>query len=177
MTKLKLYKSELLNATVDLSQERIYFWGGIFSQWALVKFHDPESNRTFNCAEQAMMYGKAVTFQDGDAIRAVMEEKNPSNQKAIGRTIKGYDDEIWNEVKFDIVCRANYFKFTQNPMFKDLLLLTDGYELVESSPYDKIWGVGLAEDDEKILDRENWDGENLLGEAIMHARGKIISEL
>lgn len=174
---MKLYSSHELNATVDLTQKRIYFWGGIFSQWALTKFTDPDTGRTFNCAEQAMMYGKAVTFQDGAAIKAVMDEKNPRNQKYIGRTIVGYDNEIWDEVKFDIVRRNNYLKFTQDQKLKDLLILTDGYELVEASPFDKIWGVGLAENDPKILDKDNWNGENLLGKAIMDARERIMKEI
>lgn len=171
---MTLYKSHLLGATMDLEERRIFFWGGMFSQWANCKFTDPSYNKEFNCAEQYMMYGKALTFQDGVAMRAVMEEKDPRNQKAIGRTIIGYDDEIWKEVRFDIVKRGNYFKFTQNPAWKELLIFTDGYELVEASPYDKIWGVGLGEDNPLILDPANWEGENLLGKSIDAAREQII---
>lgn len=174
---MKLYKSHLHGATFDLTQRRIYFWGGIFSQWAVSNFTDPSTNKTFNCAEQAMMYEKAITFQDGEAARAVLAEKNPSNQKSIGRTIRGYDNEIWNEVKLNIVKRNNYLKFSQNPAWKELLIYTDGYELVEASPYDKIWGVGLGEDDSKIWNKDNWEGENLLGKAIEDARERIIKEL
>jgi ribA/ribD-fused uncharacterized protein len=174
---MKLYKSHLLGGTMDLENKRIYFYGGIFSQWATCKFTDPDINKTFNCAEQAMMYYKAMTFQDGEAMRTVLSESNPSRQKAIGRTIRGYDDEIWNEVKFDIVTRNNLLKFTQNPGWKELLIFTDGYELVEASPYDKIWGVGLGEDNPDILDKSKWQGENLLGKAIIDAREWIIRDL
>ena len=174
---MKLYKSHLLGATMNLTQLRIYFWGGIFSQWAKADFVDPSIDKTFNCAEQAMMYYKAMTFQDGDAMRAVLAEKDPRNQKAIGRTIRGYDDSVWDEVKFNIVKRNNYLKFSQNPGWKELLIYTQGYELVEASPYDKIWGVGLGEDNPDILSREKWQGHNLLGEAIMAARKQIIEEL
>lgn len=174
---MKLYKSHLLGATMDLTQKRIYFWGGIFSQWAVQPFIDPDVNRTFNCAEQAMMYYKAVTFQDGKAIKAVLAEKDPRGQKAIGRSIVGYDEEIWNEVKFDIVKRNNILKFSQIPAWKELLIFTDGYELVEASPYDKIWGVGLGEDNPDVLDKSKWNGENLLGKAIVEARDHIIKNL
>jgi ribA/ribD-fused uncharacterized protein len=176
MTKLKLHKSLTLG-TVDLTQERIYFWGGIFSQWYISTFRDPSYVFHFSSAEQAMMYAKASTFNDTDAMHAILKERDPREQKAIGRTIKGYDDKIWNEVRFDAVVRNNYFKFSQNPELKNYLILTDGFELVEASPYDKIWGVGLAENDPKVYDRDNWDGENLLGKAIMEARDQIIAEL
>lgn len=162
---------------MNLTQLRIYFWGGIFSQWAKAEFTDPNLNKTFNCAEQAMMYHKAMTFQDGDAMKAVLHEKDPRNQKAIGRMIRGYDDEIWNEVKFNIVKRNNYLKFSQNPGWKELLIYTQGYELVEASPYDTIYGIGLSEDDPLILNSENWRGENLLGKALMEVRKMIISDL
>jgi len=174
---MKLYKSQLLGATMDLTQKRIYFWGGIFSQWAMAKFTDPDVNITFNCAEQAMMYRKAMVFNDEDAMKAVLAEKDPRGQKAIGRTIRGYDDTIWNAEKFGIVKRNNLLKFTQNPAWKELLIYTDGYELVESSPEDKIWGVGLGENDPDILDKTKWRGENLLGKAIVEAREMIIKNL
>jgi ribA/ribD-fused uncharacterized protein len=170
---MKLYKSQLLGATMDLTQKRIYFWGGIFSQWAKCNIHDPAFNVTFNCAEQAMMYRKADTFADEDAKVAVMAEKDPRGQKAIGRTIKGYDNDTWDQVKYNIVLRNNLLKFTQNPSLKELLILTDGYELVEASPYDKIWGVGLGEDDKMILDKDKWCGENLLGKAIVEVRERL----
>lgn len=174
---MTILKSKLLNATVDLENRRIFFWHGIFSQWHISTFRDPSYGFHFTSAEQAMMYGKAVTFQDGDAMRAVLATRDPKDQKAIGRTIKGYDNEIWNEVKFPIVSRNNYFKFKQDPELKEFLILTDGYELVEASPYDKIWGVGLGPDDPRILDPKNWEGENLLGKSIMDARERIIKEL
>lgn len=171
------YKSHLLGATMDLTNRRIYFWGGIFSQWADSSFYDPEIKKDFNCAEQAMMYYKAMTFQDKDAMQAVLKESDPRNQKQIGRNIKGYDDDIWNEVKFNIVARNNLLKFSQNCSWRELLIYTDGYELVEASPYDKIWGVGLGADNPDIFDKDKWQGENLLGKAIMDARDKIISTL
>ena len=174
---MKLYKSHLLGATMDLTQKRIYFWGGIFSQWAVAKFTDYSIQKEFNCAEQAMMYHKAMIFNDEDAMEAILAEKDPRGQKAIGRTIRNYDDVVWNAEKFGIVKRNNLLKFTQNPAWKELLIFTDGYELVEASPYDKIWGVGLGEDNLDILDKSKWQGENLLGKATVEAREMIINAL
>jgi hypothetical protein len=165
---------------MDIHQKRIYFWGGIFSQWAMcnITWISPGNhNYIFNCAEQAMMYRKALTFNDDVAAEKVLMANDPRDQKAIGRTIKNYSDEVWDKVKFDIVVENNYLKFSQNPAWKELLIFTNGYELVEASPYDKVWGVGLGEDNPDVLDKSKWQGQNLLGEAIEDARYQIIDEL
>lgn len=174
---MKLYKSQLLGATIDLTLHRIYFWGGIFSQWASCNIYDSYFDINFNCAEQHMMYVKACAFDDQTAMTKILEVTDPREHKAIGRTIKNYDDELWSRGRLEVVGQINYMKFSQNPAWKELLIMTDGYELVEASPHDKIWGVGLGEDNPLILDKENWQGENLLGKAIMAARGRIINEL
>jgi ribA/ribD-fused uncharacterized protein len=174
---MKLYKSELLGATIDLSQKRVYFWGGIFSQWAKCKIYDDVLGITFNCAEQAMMWHKANTFNDDEAKEKILNVNDPREHKAIGRTIKNYDDKVWSDVRYDIVTAINYAKFNQNPAWKELLLFTDDYELVESSPVDKLWGVGLGENDPLILDKKNWQGQNLLGKAIGEARTEIVKNL
>lgn len=169
-----LYKNQLLGATMNVTQCRIYFWGGIFSQWAECSIYDANLDITFTCAEQAMMYAKALTFLDKEAGEKILTTNDPREQKAIGRTIKNYDDGRWAEVRFDIVKNINYLKFGQNPAWKELLIMTYPYELVEASPYDKVWGVGLGEDNPLILSTENWNGDNLLGQAIMAARDMIL---
>jgi len=173
----RLFKSDLLGATVSLNTLQIFFWGGIFSQWAKCDFYDSDIDITFNCAEQAMMYKKAMLFKDYDAMKTILAESDPRNMKAIGRTIKNYDDALWTEHRFNIVRDINFMKFSQNSKFKELLLLTDGFELVECSPEDKIWGIGLSENDPDVLDRDKWKGMNLLGDAIVEARNKIIQSL
>ena len=166
-----------MGATIDLTQRRIYFFGGIFSQWARCKIYDFTSDSIFNCAEQAMMYHKALIFKDWDACKVVMAEKDPRNQKAIGRTIKNYDDTVWSDVRFDVVRNYNYLKFSQHPEWKELLIYTDGYEIFEASSTDCVWGIGVSEEDAPLLDKKDWRGKNLLGEAIMSAREQIIKEL
>jgi ribA/ribD-fused uncharacterized protein len=174
---MKLYKSLLLEATMDLTNKRIYFWRGIFSQWAKCDIYDDILGITFNCAEQSMMWHKANTFKDEEAKEKILKVKDPREHRAIGRSIKNYDDKVWGEVRYDIVAATNYAKFSQKTEWKELLIYTDGYELVEASPYDRIWGVGLGEDNPEILDKKNWQGENLLGKAIMQARDEIIKNL
>jgi len=169
-----LYKSQLLGATMNITQCRIYFYGGIFSQWTKCDIYDADLDIMFNCAEQAMMYAKALTFFDQDAAKQVRGTLDPREHKAIGRSIKNYDDARWSEVRFDIAKNINYMKFNQNPAWRELLVMTYPYELVEASPSDTVWGIGIGEDDPLILSKDNWKGTNLLGQSIMAARDMIL---
>jgi ribA/ribD-fused uncharacterized protein len=149
----------------------IYFWGSIYSQWYSCKFQ--ENKIMFNSAEQYMMYYKALTFNDQENLKKIMATSDPQLQKKLGRLVKGYDDTIWANKRFDVVVQGNYLKFGQNKKLKEELLSTGDKVLVEASPYDKIFGIGLGPTDERILDEKNWDGLNLLGKAIMKARELI----
>ena len=123
-----------------------------------------------------MMAEKARIFGDNEVLTTIMNTNNPKEHKRIGRTIRGFNIEHWSRVSFDVVVTGNYYKFTQNPLLKAVLLSTGDKELVEASPYDRIWGVGLHWSDNQILDRHNWKGENLLGKALMRVRRIIRDE-
>jgi ribA/ribD-fused uncharacterized protein len=105
-----------------------------------------------------------------------MITKGPKEQKALGRSVKGFDKNKWEAVCREIVYEANYAKFTQNTVMKSELLRSGDRELVEASPYDNIWGIGMSESDKDILDKSKWKGTNWLGEAIMKVRKTIIEE-
>ena len=175
--KTKIYESQLLGATLDITNNRVYFWGGIFSQWVKCNIVDHELGVTLNSTEQGMMLYKAKHFNDDEAYNTILKLKDPRKQKAVGRQVKNFDEKSWSDVSYDIVTKLNYLKFSQNAAWKELLILTGDSEIVEASPYDKIWGVGLSENDEQIYDKGNWDGENLLGKAIMEARDLILDDL
>lgn len=156
--------------------EPVLFWGGIYSQWYRSPFTvDGVSYRT---AEHYMMAGKARTFGDEAALEQVLTERDPAKVKAIGRLIKGWDPEKWARVRFQVVCHGSYEKFLQNNDLLDQLLATGSREIVEASPYDAIWGVGLNEEDALAFWKRGqnsapptpWPGLNLLGKAIMAAR-------
>jgi len=166
------YDSQLLGAKVYTDEKLVFFYGGIFSQWAKCDFFCQSLDIPVNCAEQAMMLHKAKLFNDEEAYFAIQNNTNPREQKAIGRQIKNWDDKAWDEVKYELVRGINYDKFTQSPAWKELLFFTQSYLLVEASPYDKIWGIGIGVDNPDLLKQETW-GQNLLGKAITEVRQGI----
>ena len=153
----------------------MYFWGGVYSQWAYSKF--VENDIWFTSAEQYMMYKKALLFDDIETSIKILNIDNPRKVKKLGREIKNFDNKIWNENKIEIVTQGNILKFIQNEQLRDIMFKDSNLILVEASPYDKIWGVGLHFDDNLILNQDNWRGENLLGVCIMRAREFISKEL
>ena len=155
-----------------MSKEYTFFWSGPFSQWYPSKFTVGEL--TFNCAEQFMMYSKATFFGDKETAELIMQSTNPKEQKALGRKVKNFDAEKWNDVAKAFVYTGNMEKFNQNPKLKQILLDTDGTTLVEASPYDKIWGIGLDEKTAKVTPVEKWPGTNWLGEVLTSLRINII---
>ena len=90
--------------------------------------------------------------------------------QAIGRTVQGFEEAIWRLFREGIVYAANYARFAQNPEQRELLLATRGTTLVEASPHDSVWGIGLAADDPRAADRSQWRGLNLLGQALTRVR-------
>lgn len=148
-----------------------FFYGGTFSQWSYSKFKI--GNQTYTCAEQYMMAQKALTFGDIEAQIKIMCTGDPSKQKSIGRRVKNFNALHWNTVCKKIVYDGNYAKFTQNENLKTVLLSTGEKELVEASPTDIIWGIGLSQTDPKRLDKGQWRGTNWLGEVLVAVRNDI----
>lgn len=145
----------------------VFFWGGPFSQWFKSDF--TINGTKYNCAEQYMMAQKALQFGDDEAYKEIMRLKDPSKQKAVGRQVKNFDPNKWNTICRKVVYDANLAKFS-DPTLKQYLLDTGNKEIVEASPYDRIWGIGLGTDDPRCLDKTQWQGTNWLGEAIMQVR-------
>ena len=151
-----------------MAEQFTFFWNGPFSQWHLSDF--TVNDITFNCAEQYMMYEKAMLFEDYDTAVKILETDSPKEQKALGRMVSDFDPDRWNEVARHIVFAGNVAKFTQNNQLKEAVLKTKGTILVEASPYDKIWGIGLKQSDPRALKRETWRGSNWLGEVLTKVR-------
>lgn len=147
-----------------------FFWSNSspFSNWHKSAFE--MDGVEFNCAEQAMMYYKARLFNDDVAADKVMATKNPKEQKALGRSVIGFDNAIWEEDREKIMFDILSAKFSQNDDLKEALLKTEGTQLVEASPYDRIWGIGLDEFDPRAQDETQWRGLNLLGKVLDRVR-------
>lgn len=143
------------------------------SQWAKSVF--VVDGVTYNCAEQYMMAEKARLFGDLDALSIIMGTSDPKIQKAAGRLVAGFDPELWGQHAKLIVYRGNFAKFTQNPEMLEWLLGTEGTTLVEASPWDTIWGIGLEATNPLALDRSTWKGMNWLGEVLTKVRDDIIT--
>lgn len=146
---------------------------GIFSQWHICRFK--VDGIEYNCAEQFMMASKARMFGDKTCEKAIMDAKNPRDQKAIGRLVKNFDAGKWNKAARDLVYEGNYAKFVQNDDLKETLLATQGTTLVEASPYDGIWGIKRGIDDPLALKRETWNGTNWLGEVLTKLREDLLA--
>lgn len=146
-----------------------FFWHGPFSQWYMSSFTLFENK--FNCAEQWMMFNKALVFGDNELAEDIYRSDDPKKQKDMGRKVKNFVPHIWHDMSHPLVYAGNIAKFSQNTNLKDLLLNTGDTVLVEASPYDNIWGIGFkAEDAERNID--SW-GENRLGKILMEVRNTL----
>ncbi|MBX3154731.1 MAG: NADAR family protein [Deltaproteobacteria bacterium] len=144
-----------------------------FSQWYRCTFTD--GDHTFLCAEQYMMHGKAVLFGDAETAAEILAADHPRKHKALGRKVRNFDDARWKAHRTEIVRAGNRAKFTQNPDLLAVLLATRGTTLVEASPYDRIWGIGLAATDARAQDPKQWKGQNLLGKILTELRDELMA--
>jgi ribA/ribD-fused uncharacterized protein len=153
-----------------MKEEFTFFWRSEspFSQWYPAEF--AIGGLQFHCAEQYMMYCKALLFDDEEIAHKILDASSPRTQKSLGRKVRHFSESVWEEHSHEIVYTGNHAKFTQNPPLKAALLATAGTILVEASPHDRIWGIGLAEDDPRIHDRKQWQGQNRLGEILTRLR-------
>ena len=175
--------------TIQNSKERfqkkekikfLFFWGhtakdeitkSCFSQWYPGRFE--EEGIIYPTAEHYMMAGKAKLFNDSEMLEKILQSPSPNQAKSLGRKVKNFDPQLWEEHKYEIVKKGNLLKFSQNQKFKDFLLSTGEKTLVEASPYDKIWGIGMQETDRRAENPLLWQGENLLGFALMEVRDEL----
>jgi ribA/ribD-fused uncharacterized protein len=188
MSKKKedLKQQEFFIESIADDDDYIFFWGhqssskneitkSCFSQWWPCRFkHD---GIDYNSAEQWMMAEKARIFSDFDNLEQILKSSDPKVIKELGRQISLFDEDVWNQRKYDIVFEGNFLKFSQDESLKSFLLSTENKILVEASPYDKIWGIGMRQDEEGIRNPRNWKGQNLLGFALMEVRSNLVSTL
>lgn len=141
---------------------------GCFSQWWEGDF--TVEGVTYSSAEQWMMAGKARLFGDDSVLAEILATRDPKVIKALGRKVRGFDEGAWTRRRDALVTEGNVAKFSQDEALRAHLLATGEAVLVEASPLDKVWGIGLAEDHPDARDPRRWRGLNLLGFALMRAR-------
>lgn len=180
-----IYNLKWLTEKFDAGEKMkfLFFWGhsknsnneigkSCFSQWFELPF--TVKGITYNTAEHWMMAGKALLFNDLIAFDKIVKAGSPAEAKKMGRSINGFDDLVWREKRIDIVVTGNIHKFNQYPDYATYLVNTNDRILVEASPVDAIWGIGLSKDDEYVDNPNRWKGENLLGFALMEARDFLV---
>jgi ribA/ribD-fused uncharacterized protein len=164
------------------SVKYLYFWGhkprpdgstgsGCLSQWWPATF--TVDGREYASAEHWMMCAKARLFEDPDIAEQILAASHPGEAKALGRRIRGFDEAVWVEHRYEIVVAGNVAKFGQHEDLRRFLLDTGERVLVEASPVDRIWGIGLAASDPRAADPAQWPGLNLLGFALGEARALL----
>jgi ribA/ribD-fused uncharacterized protein len=154
-----------------------FFWqrGSPFSQWHKSTY--VLDGVTFSCAEQGMMHSKALLFEDHVTADKIMQTNDCRRMKELGRQVRGFKDEVWIQHRQEIVFQHSMCKYTQNPYLLQALINTKGRVLVEASPYDSIWGVGLHETDAREVPPSQWPGLNLLGKVLVRVRQAILDEV
>lgn len=145
-----------------------FYWSGPFSQWQHSEF--TLDGCQFVTAEQAMMHAKALLFDDPEIAAQILETADPGRQKALGRRVRGFDNTLWDEKKYGIVYRINLEKFRQNKGLRRKLFQTGERRLVEASPVDTIWGIGLEASVANATPEADWPGQNLLGQILTQVR-------
>lgn len=143
------------------------------SQWYPCQFE--VEGVTYTSAEQYMMAEKAKLFGDEEIRSAILNTSDPRRCKALGRKVKNFDQTVWKKERCKIVKKGNFEKFMQNDALRNFLLSTGDKVLVEASPTDRIWGIGLGKNNPDALKPENWRGENLLGFLLMDVRAAIFA--
>lgn len=182
MNAVFMKKQKYNVADIKESNGFLFFWGhqapkngalskACLSQWWPSPF--VENDITYQTAEHYMMAKKALLFNDQQVFEKVLTKKAPKDVKDLGRQIRNFDAAKWDAHKYEIVKQGNLLKFSQNEDLKSFLLQTKSKTLVEASPVDAIWGIGLAEDNSNAFIPGNWKGLNLLGFALMEVRDEI----
>jgi ribA/ribD-fused uncharacterized protein len=120
-----------------------------------------------------MMSQKARLFDDDEAVATVLGAPTPQAAKAAGRKVRGFSESEWAAARYEIVVAGNLAKFTQNDDVRRFLTSTGRRVLVEASPLDRVWGIGLDEGDERAASPSRWRGSNLLGFALMEVRERL----
>ena len=169
---------------MKVTNKHILFWGEWPSNWYRAEFdaemmvNGEKKTLHFYNSEQYFMFVKAIVFSDYETAEKILGTKDPRMAKTLGREVKGYDDKVWNEMRYKVMVDANKAKYSQNEELKQLITSEEfkGKGYVEASPLDRIFGIGLSENDPLADDETKWKGQNLLGKALDEVRNWLLSD-
>lgn len=169
---------------MKVTDKHVLFWGDWPSNWRPAEFDmemmikGQKTKVHFYNTEQYFMFVKAIVFGDYDIAEKILKTKNPKLAKELGRAVKNYDDNVWNEMRYKVMVDANKAKYSQNEELKKLILSDDLKEkgFVEASPEDLNWGIGFVENDPDADDETKWKGQNLLGKALDEVRAWLLEQ-
>ena len=150
------------------NQTHLAFWGSIFSNFYKASFE--YKGQTFSSSEQAFMWCKARHFGDVNSCHLILGTNSPKAAKMLGRKVVGFDNAEWDKVRYGYMVEVLKCKFEQDISLKNALLKTQNLVLIEGSPYDSVWGVGIHWQEPNCLVPSKWKGLNLLGKALMEVR-------
>ena len=165
MTKIQI--AERTTAT------QLFFLRGVFSNFYPASF--VYKGVTFSNSEQAFMWEKSRHFGDTVSCTAILNTTDPVKAKALGRAVKGYNDKEWDKVRYGYMLEVNHAKYGQSEKLSKILKDTKDLELIETNPRDKVWAIALPANDDRVLDRTKWQGQNLLGKVLMEVRDYLNS--
>lgn len=144
---------------------------GYLSNWYPCRF--TVNNVNFSSMEQYMMYKKAACFSDKDTADKILATDDVAEIKTLGRLVANYNESHWNGVRQIIIFEGLLAKFSQNEDLKKQLKATENYVLAECAVNDKIWGIGLSMKESNRFEIDKWNGQNLLGYALMMVRERL----
>ena len=178
------YNIDWLKEQLDRGERMkfLFFWGhqpgknGVIKKTCLSQWYESAfevEGIVYRTAEHWMMAEKARLFDDAEILEQILTAESPGEAKKLGRQVRNFNQQIWEANRYTIVKMGNQHKFEQNPLLKDFLLTSSERILVEASPYDAIWGIGMAESDNGVENPHLWNGPNLLGFALMEVRDAL----
>jgi len=169
---------------MKITDTQVLFWrtADIYSNWHPSEFTLPYSfdvdvrGFVFDNAEQALMFYKAQMMGDEETSLKILAAKgqHPNVVKQLGRQVKNWNEKMWVAGREQVMVEILVEKFHQNPNLEDQLLATGIRRIAEASPVDKIWGIGLEENDPRCADERQWQGLNLLGDTLEKTRSILL---
>lgn len=169
---------------MTITEKHVLFWGDWPSNfaWAPMVFKCPDGvTRKFFSSEQCFMWHKAYHFKDAEIMQKILDlnfkEADSYKAKKLGRQVKGFNEEEWSKVSYDVMLKACLAKYGQNKVLFDKITdpALEGKHFVEASPYDCIWGIGFGEADPRADDETAWKGKNWLGKVLDEVRIKLLN--